>query len=66
MVSTLVSAIVSIAVGAVVSTAVSAIVDAIASAIVRICTYLYNICVLKEKVCVVLICFNFSVLFIYY
>lgn len=31
-----------------------------------ICTYLYNICVLKEKVCVVLICFNFSVLILYY
>lgn len=66
IVSTLVSAIVSIAVGAVVSTAVSAIVDAIVSAIVRICTYLYNICVLKEKVCVLLICFNFSVLILYY
>lgn len=66
MVSILVSVIVSIVVGVVVSIVVSVIVDVIVSVIVRKCIYLYNICVLKEKVCVVLICFNFLVLFIYY
>lgn len=57
-------------VSAIVSTAFCAIVSAIVitavSAIVRICTYLYNIIFLKGKVCVIPICSNFSVLFIYY
>lgn len=50
----------------VISHIVSAIVSTAFCAIVRICTYLYNIIFLKGKVCVIPICSNFSVLFIYY